>query len=127
MSGATRHPIHLKRAYEPADPADGTRMLVERLWPRGIKKEALAVEHWFKDIAPSPELRKWYGHEPDKWPEFQARYRTELEGHGAHLGELRALCAAGPVTFVYAAKDEQRNSAVLLRNFILETEKGSDT
>ena len=75
------HDIHLKRAYEPASPDDGTRILVERLWPRGVSKAEAALAAWDRDIAPSPELRKWYAHDPARWEEFRARYRSELEGH----------------------------------------------
>lgn len=110
--------IRLKRAYEPPGPEDGTRVLVERLWPRGITKDAAALDHWLKDIAPGPELRKWYGHDPEKWPEFRERYRAELAENPDGLAELARLCAAGPVTFVYAAKDEERNSAVVLKEFV---------
>lgn len=110
--------IRLKRAYDAPDPADGVRILVERLWPRGVRKEALALDHWLKDIAPSAAVRKWYGHEPDKWPEFQQRYRAELDANPEAVAELRRLCAAGPVTFVYAARDELRNSATVLRAYL---------
>ncbi len=115
-----RPTIHLKRAYDPAEPTDGRRILVERLWPRGITREAAALDAWAKDVSPSPELRKWYGHDPEKWPEFQRRYRAELEGNAAAVEELRQLIGRGPVTFVYAARDEERNSAALLRRYLLE-------
>ena len=113
-------PIALKRAYLPPDAADGARILVERLWPRGLTKEKAAVDHWLKDIAPRHELRKWYGHDPAKWPEFQARYRKELNDNPEAVAELAALCRGQPVTFVYAAKDEARNSAVVLKALIEE-------
>lgn len=113
--------IKLKRAYEPPAETDGKRILVERLWPRGLKKEDAALDHWAKEIAPSPELRKWYNHEPDKWPEFQQRYRAELAGNGEAVAALRARCRDGRVTFVFAARDEERNSAVLLKRFLEET------
>jgi uncharacterized protein YeaO (DUF488 family) len=112
--------ISLKRAYLPPGPEDGLRILVERLWPRGLTKDAASIDHWCKDIAPSPDLRKWYGHEPAKWDEFQRRYRTELDGNTAEVDALIALCADMHVTFVYAAKDEARNSAVLLREYLME-------
>lgn len=111
--------IRLKRAYDDPHPEDGIRILVERLWPRGISRDRAALDHWVKDIAPSPGLRKWYGHDPEKWPEFQARYRAELDANVNAVAELRALCAAGPVTFVYAAKDETRNSATVLRDVLI--------
>lgn len=110
--------IRLKRAYDAPAPSDGVRILVERLWPRGVRKEALALDHWLKDIAPSAALRKWYGHEPDKWPEFQQRYRAELDANPEAVAELHQLCAAGAVTFVYAARDELRNSATVLRAYL---------
>lgn len=112
--------IRLKRAYDAPDPGDGVRILVERLWPRGITKQAAALDHWHKDIAPSPALRKWYGHAPEKWPEFQERYRAELDANADELAELATICASGPATFVYAAKDENRNSAVVLKAYLEE-------
>ncbi len=114
--------IRLKRAYDPPEPDDGVRVLVERLWPRGVKKETLALDEWLKDIAPSPELRKWYGHEVEKWEEFRRRYEAELDQHPGELAHLRELVAAGPVTFVYAARDEQHNSARVLKEYL---ERGS--
>lgn len=112
--------IRLKRAYDTPHPDDGVRILVERLWPRGVSREKAALDHWVKDIAPSPELRKWYGHVPEKWPEFQERYRTELAANGEAVTELREISADGPVTFIYAAKDEIRNSATVLREYLLD-------
>lgn len=112
--------IRLKRAYEAAADQDGVRLLVERLWPRGIKKEAASIDHWFKDLAPSPDLRKWYGHQPQRWPEFRRRYEGELDtADQAVLGELLELCRGSAVTFVFAARDTERNSAVVLRDFVL--------
>lgn len=107
--------IRLKRAYDSADSSDGKRILVERLWPRGVTKEAAALHEWMKHIAPSADLRKWYGHEPDRWLEFQQRYERELADNRVLVDDLRAMCAAGPVTLVFAAKDEARNSAVVLK------------
>ncbi|MDJ0609244.1 MAG: DUF488 domain-containing protein [Kiloniellales bacterium] len=112
--------IALKRAYEPPDPGDGIRILVERLWPRGLTKQKAAIDHWTKEIAPSPELRRWYGHRPELWPEFQQRYRAELDANPDAVAALRALCAEGPVTFVYAARDEERNSATLLKAYLTD-------
>ncbi len=114
----TRPRIRLKRAYESPEPGDGRRILVERLWPRGLKKEAAALNAWTRDVAPSPELRKWYAHDPDKWPEFQRRYRAELDGNPEGRAELKDAMGAGPVTFVYAAKDEERNSARVLKEYL---------
>lgn len=112
--------IGLKRVYEAVREGDGLRLLVERLWPRGLTKEAAAVDRWFKSIAPSPELRRWYNHVPDRWPEFRERYKRELEvADPQELTDLVALCETHSVTFVFAARDESRNSAVVLREFIL--------
>ncbi len=110
--------IRLKRAFEPAAPDDGLRVLVERLWPRGLSKERAAVDLWLKDVAPSPELRRWYGHEPAKWPEFRRRYRDELQDRDEELAELRRLVRNGPVTFVFGSRDTERNSAVVLREVV---------
>lgn len=110
--------IRLKRAYDTPHPNDGVRILVERLWPRGISREKAALDHWVKDVAPSPELRKWYGHIPEKWPEFQERYRVELTANDESVADLREICGDVPVTFIYAAKDEIRNSATVLREYL---------
>ena len=112
--------ITLKRVYLPPASEDGLRILIERLWPRGLTKDKAAIEHWAKDIAPSPELRKWYGHEPDRWEEFQQRYRIELVGNLSEVKALENLCANEKVTFVFAAKDEARNSAMVLREYLVE-------
>jgi uncharacterized protein YeaO (DUF488 family) len=112
--------IHLKRVYEQPAPEDGTRILVERLWPRGLSKERAAVDLWLKEVAPSPELRRWFGHDPAKWDEFRRRYRNELRALQEEPERLRRLVLSGPVTFVYAARDTERNSAVLLREFVEE-------
>jgi len=111
--------VLLKRAYEPPSPEDGFRVLVERLWPRGLTKERAQVDLWLKEIAPSPELRKWYSHDPAKWVEFQARYRAELEQNSAVAQMQKVLRDHPIVTFVYAAHDEERNSAVLLKEFLI--------
>ncbi len=110
--------IRLKRAYEPPSPDDGLRILVERLWPRGVKKEKAAIDLWLKEIAPSTELRKWYNHDLEKWPEFRQRYQAELKQRGELLEDLKRHIAQGPVTFVFAAKDEQHNSAVVLKEYL---------
>ncbi|HNO66607.1 MAG TPA: DUF488 domain-containing protein [Tepidiformaceae bacterium] len=109
--------VFLKRAYEPASPADGKRVLIDRLWPRGVSKEHAHVELWLKEVAPSTELRKWFGHDPEKWAEFQQRYRAELACNPA-LAELRGLAQAGDLTLVYSAKDEQHNDAVVLKQIL---------
>jgi len=112
--------IRLKRVYEPPGPGDGARYLVERLWPRGVKKEDAALTAWLKEVAPSAALRRWYGHEPGKWPEFQKRYREELkdDAHRAAFAELRQAARKGPITLVYAARDEERNSAAVLQQVL---------
>jgi uncharacterized protein YeaO (DUF488 family) len=107
--------VALKRAYEPPSPDDGLRILVERLWPRGLTKEKAKIDLWLKDIAPSAELRKWFAHDPAKWKQFQQRYRSELEDKKELVGELKQKSKAGKVTLVYAARDEERNSAVVLQ------------
>jgi len=112
--------IGLKRAYEAAEAHDGLRILVERLWPRGVSKLAARIDHWVKDVAPTAALRQWYGHEPARWPEFQQRYRAQLDGNPDAVAALRRLLEQGPVTFVFAASDVERNSAVLLREYLLE-------
>lgn len=114
---ADRFGIHLKRVYEPPGEADGQRILVERLWPRGLSKDRAAIDHWLQDIAPSPELRRWFGHRPERWPEFRARYRAELDANGEAVGALETLLEAGPVTFVFAARDIARNGAVALKAY----------
>lgn len=115
--------IHLKRAYEPASPADGNRFLVDRLWPRGTKRESLALTAWLKDVAPSDALRRWFGHDPARWEAFRRRYRAEIESNPASLQPLRDALARGVVTLVYAARDETHNQATVLLEFLLE-EKG---
>lgn len=111
--------ITLKRVYEPLSDADGVRILVERLWPRGVSKANAAIDHWVKDVAPTPELRTWYGHEPARWEEFRERYRAELTENTVAVDTVKSLCVKQPVTFIFAAKDEARNSAVVLREFLL--------
>ena len=110
--------IKLKRAYEPASKDDGLRILVERLWPRGVSKAKAKIDLWLKDVAPSTDLRQWYGHDPARWPEFRKRYRAALGGLGDVLTLLKFLAAERTVTFVYAASDEERNSAVVLKEFL---------
>jgi uncharacterized protein YeaO (DUF488 family) len=114
--------IRLKRAYERPARTDGLRILVERLWPRGVSKEEAAIDLWLKDVAPSTELRKWYGHDPGKWAEFQKRYRRELSQKGDIVALLKLRTTEGPVTFVYASSDEEHNSALVLRDY-LEVQK----
>ncbi len=110
--------LKLKRVYEPVEDADGTRFLVERLWPRGVSKEAARLEGWLKEVAPSPELRKWYGHDPAKWREFRRRYLAELTRASEALAPLRAAARKGTVTLVFAARDPQQSSARVLKDFL---------
>jgi uncharacterized protein YeaO (DUF488 family) len=111
----------IKRIYEPVVKTDGYRILVERLWPRGVTKAEAALHDWLKDIAPSPELRKWYGHDLARWPEFRQRYPAELVEKQDLLDQLRALRGRGPVTLVFAAKDKQHSSAAVLKD-VLESD-----
>jgi uncharacterized protein YeaO (DUF488 family) len=110
--------VKIKRVYQEAEPADGRRILVDRLWPRGVSKDAARVDWWLKEIAPSNELRRWFAHDPSKWEEFQAHYRAELEARQPQLDELRALAARETVTLLYAAKDQEHNNAVLLKELL---------
>lgn len=111
--------VQIKRAYEAPSPQDGTRILVDRLWPRGVKKADAAVDGWMKEVAPSDALRKWFGHDPVRWEEFRRRYRTELAAKAGLLAELRALAKKGRLTLVYSAHDEAHNQAVVLREALL--------
>ncbi|HWD41855.1 MAG TPA: DUF488 family protein [Fimbriimonas sp.] len=110
--------IHLKRAYEEVSKEDGTRILVERLWPRGVTKEKAQIDRWVKDLSPSPELRKWFHQDTTQWDEFEKRYVEELRGHEDALKELAKESRKGRVTFVYAAKDEEHNSATILKRVV---------
>lgn len=114
--------VRLKRAYEPAAEGDGTRILVDRLWPRGVSKADAALDRWLKEIAPSTSLREWFGHDPARWQEFRRRYKQELQQHAAELEELRALARHGTVTLLYGARDEEHNDAVVLRDVLLGKE-----
>ena len=111
--------IRIKRAYEPPSADDGARILIDRLWPRGVKKETLALDQWMKELAPSTELRKWFGHDPALWPEFRKRYAAELRTHAELVESLRAMARKGVVTLVYSAHDEEHNDAVVLQEFLL--------
>ncbi|MGI8549751.1 MAG: DUF488 domain-containing protein [Dehalococcoidia bacterium] len=114
--------VKLKRAYDPVEEEDGTRVLVDRLWPRGVSKVDAALDQWMKEIAPSTELRKWFGHDPDRWEEFCRRYSAELHQNTELLSQLRSLARQGPVTLVYSAHDEVHNDAIVLRDVILGRE-----
>ncbi|MGB9154529.1 MAG: DUF488 domain-containing protein [Alphaproteobacteria bacterium] len=110
--------IQVKRAYEAGTEEDGVRFLVERLWPRGIKKEDLVVDGWLKDLAPSTELRKWFNHDPTKWDEFRQRYFRELEKHATTWGPLLARVRRDRVTLVFSAHDTRYNNAIALKQFL---------
>jgi uncharacterized protein YeaO (DUF488 family) len=110
--------LAVKRIYEPPAPDDGQRVLVDRIWPRGVSKKDAALALWLKDIAPSDELRKWFGHEPARWAEFQERYGAELDGNGEAVGELLGLLRHGKVTLLYGAHDETHNNAVALAGYL---------
>jgi uncharacterized protein YeaO (DUF488 family) len=110
--------IQLKRVYEEPSKKDGMRVLVERLWPRGLTKERAAVDLWLKDVAPSPELRKWFGHDPARWEQFQERYRQELREKKDAVQLLKQKGKEGTVTLVYAARDEEHNGALVLKRLL---------
>lgn len=112
--------FQLKRIHDPVAADDGQRILVERLWPRGIKKEQAALDDWFKEIAPSTELRKWYGHDPERWPDFRQYYRAELADQPQRLADLRQRARAETVTLLFAARDRERNSANVLKEVLEE-------
>ena len=120
LPGMSERHVSLKRAYEAPEPGDGYRVLIDRLWPRGVSKEALALDAWLKDLAPSDELRRWFGHDPERWEEFRKLYRAELHDAGKRilLSDLAARIEKGPVTLVYGAKDEEHNDAVVLREIL---------
>ena len=111
--------VKLKRAYESPAAGDGKRVLVDRLWPRGVKKTEAAIDYWMKELAPSTELRKWFGHDPARWEEFRRRYAAEIHEHRDDLDRLRGLIREGTVTLVYSAHDEAHNDAVVLREILL--------
>jgi uncharacterized protein YeaO (DUF488 family) len=111
--------VRLKRAYEAPSPDDGARILLDRLWPRGIRKADAAIDYWARELAPSPELRKWFGHDPERWQEFRRRYLEEIGEHAEELGRLRDLVRGGTVTLVFGARDELHNDAVVLREVLL--------
>ena len=109
-------PIKLKRAYDDPAPGDGFRVLVDRLWPRGVSKEDAALDRWMKELAPSDALRQWFDHDPDKWNGFRRRYREELDDRGEEIAFLKEKSEAGTLTLVYAAKDTEHNNAVALKD-----------
>jgi uncharacterized protein YeaO (DUF488 family) len=112
--------IRTKRVYEDAEPTDGRRFLVERLWPRGIRKEDLRLDAWLKDVAPSTELRRWFGHDPARWPEFERRYAGELDANPGALRQIAEAARHGAVTLLYSARDVEHNSAIALQSYLQE-------
>jgi uncharacterized protein YeaO (DUF488 family) len=110
--------LKLKRAYDPASKTDGTRVLVERLWPRGLSKAKLRVDSWLKDVGPSTELRKWFSHDPEKWSRFRARYFRELDSQPNAWRPILSAARRGRVTLVYSSHDEQHNNAVALQDYL---------
>ena len=112
--------ILIKRAYDPVSDGDGERILVDRLWPRGVTKEAARISSWMKELGPTTGLRKWFGHDPSRWEEFQVRYAKELQtpDHRALLGDLAARSRQGVVTLVFGARDREHNHAIVLKNLI---------
>ena len=122
MSTSKRIParnVKLKRVYEPASVEDGARVLVDRLWPRGVSKDRAALSNWCREVSPSTNLRRWFGHEPSRWDEFRERYRVELKRNIEPVAALRLLAKQGPLTLVFGARDETHNEAVVLRDFLL--------
>ncbi len=110
--------LDIKRAYEPADPADGKRILIDGLWPRGVSKDEAAVDLWLKEVAPSAKLRKWYGHKPERWPEFKRRYFAELDDNPDAVGKLKEAIGKGRATLVFAAKDVEHSNAQALQEYL---------
>ncbi len=119
--------VQLKRIYEPPQKSDGYRVLVDRVWPRGLSKDAAQIDLWMKDIAPSTALRKWFNHDPARWVGFQEKYRAELCELGDKLDELRARAKKEPVTLLYGAKDTEHNQAIVLRDVLAEKRSRSAT
>ena len=115
---ASRPEIRVKRAYEEPEPGDGRRILVDRMWPRGVKKADAAIDHWAKAAAPSTELRKWYHHDPERWDEFRRRYFAELDANPEAVAELREAIGDGPATLVFSSKEERYNNAVALKEYL---------
>ncbi|HEX6938762.1 MAG TPA: DUF488 domain-containing protein [Longimicrobiales bacterium] len=116
--------IRMKRVYEPPERDDGRRILVERLWPRGIRRDQGVIDLWLKEIAPSPELRRWYAHDVSKWDEFRRRYEAELDARPELVAQLEEMAREGPITLVFATRDERHSSALVLKEY-LEARRGS--
>lgn len=119
------HPIHIARVYDPPGRDDGARILVDRLWPRGVARARLPLDLWPKEITPSDELRRWLHADPTRWPDFARRYRAELDAAGDHLAPLLELCRKGPVTLLTATRDPGHSQAPVLRDYLLETLGGA--
>jgi uncharacterized protein YeaO (DUF488 family) len=117
--------IAVKRVYRPVEKTDGARILVDRLWPRGVSTDAARLDLWLRDIAPSEELRRWFGHDPKRWKDFTLRYRRELKGRSAELQPIRDALKKGNVTLLFAAKDEEHNNAVALKELIEQRERAA--
>ena len=117
--------IRVKRIYDPPDQNDGARVLVDRLWPRGVRKDTARLTLWLKDIAPSTDLRRWFGHEPARFSEFSRRYREELGANTDAVSQMNDLIKAGPVTLLYAAHDTEHNEARVLADYLKADAKGA--
>ena len=113
--------VRIKRVYEPADRGDGYRILIDHVWPRGVSRERAKLDEWARELAPSDELRRWFDHLPERFDEFRARYRDELQAQRERLGELRRRAREGPVTIVYAAHDQDHNNAVVLAELVRDS------
>ena len=120
MTKTHHHAIGIRRVYDPPACGDGRRILVDRLWPRGLKKAEAAIDLWLKEAAPSTELRRWFGHDPARFDDFKARYAGELRAHPEVLAKLRALHTAQDMTLLFAAHDETHNNAVVLRDILMQ-------
>lgn len=110
--------VRIKRVYDPPEPGDGRRLLIDRLWPRGLTKEAARIDDWIKELAPGTELRTWFGHDPARWDEFQSRYKKELQAKAELLAKLRAEAKKGTITLLFAARDTEHNNAVVLKEML---------
>lgn len=117
--------LRVKRVYDPSGPEDGTRFLVDRLWPRGLTKEKAMIDQWLKEAAPSEELRRWFGHDPHRWTEFQRRYFSELARQSESLQMIREKAQKGTVTLLYGARDRDHNNAVALKQYLEKRGSGS--
>lgn len=125
MTGSLGPDIRLRRAYDAPDPSDGRRILIDRIWPRGVSKHQLALDAWMKDLAPTSALRTWFGHAPSRWQAFKDRYARELDGRADAVEQLLALCRRGTITLVFAARDTQHSNALALREYLLRRLAGS--